>query len=278
MYYGISITILAFLMVSCGNSSQDLPSVEATPIASKAEIESLQKRKTEDKKALEDERAVTDKRLQELQTQIEQLSKELTANQDMSLAEREKIQKQLDDARKEKQAAEERLNQLKDNQKRLEEQLANAKTSAGQQQSTNGSVSTTGAGSSTSNGGIVTTSGNSSTSSTSPNSSSTPQSTSTSMNPAQIPQVGTAYSCATTVPSTDGTTRLQATFNGGSVPYVVHWIDMSGKLVQISSITAGSSQVVNTTLGHAFQLMSLDGTSCYGRVKVGSNQNIFTVR
>jgi TolA-binding protein len=274
----IAFGIFVLVMTACGGTGRDLPSVETTPIASRAELENLEKRKKEDKKALEDEQAITDKRLEELNVKIQELTKELNASQETNLAERAKIQKELDDARREKQAAEDRLNQLKDNQKRLEEEATKAKTS-GTQQTSNGTVSSTSSSGSTgSTGGIVTTTGSTNTAPANPTNSTSGGSTTPSMNPSVIPLVGTAYSCVTSVGSTDGTTRLQATFNGGTVPYVIHWIDMTGKLIQTSTVNAGASQLINTTLGHAFQLMSLDGKSCYGRVKVGNSQNTFTVR
>ncbi len=274
MLHALKHTLISLLLLNaCGDRSAPLPTADAGPLASQSELEKLRQRKEEDQRALAGERKTTDEKVAELQQTIDSLSKELSSSQNMTLEDRKKLQAQLEATQKEKQAAEQRLAELKANQKRIEDELAAAKTTAQNQQQSTTVATTSGTITNPSNG-VATTSGTTTPSNTTPATSSTPGT----LNPTSIPAVGTIFSCATAVTSLDGATRLQASFIGRDIPYVVQWIDPAGKVVTTATINAGATTLINTTLGHAFQLMSVDGKTCYGKARIGNANNAFLVR
>ncbi len=138
-------SIVLQLSGACGSRNTDLPPVEGTPIASQAEIDRLKKQKQSDSDALNKERSTTQDQVNTLQVEIEKLSQELSANQKLSAEERQKIQTQLDDARRQKELAEQRQKELADKQAQLEKDLAAAKAAQANSANTNNSTSSSGA-------------------------------------------------------------------------------------------------------------------------------------
>lgn len=89
-----------------------------------------------------------------------------------------------------------------------------------------------------------------------------------------VPQFATAYGCEQDIRSSNGTKRLNATFQG-SVDFEVHWIDAQGRWTFMGWGRPGRSLNVTTTAGHAFSIR-VNG-QCAGKVKIGLNNNIFQV-
>lgn len=89
-----------------------------------------------------------------------------------------------------------------------------------------------------------------------------------------VPQFPTAYGCDQDIRSFDGTSRLNASFQG-SVEFEVHWIDAQGRWTFIGRGGPGEPLDVTTTAGHAFYIR-VNG-QCAGKVKIGLNNNVFQV-
>jgi TolA-binding protein len=108
----LSVALSTLVIAACGARKSDLPGVESTPIASQAELDRLKKQKKANDDSLSQEQSATSEQLSRLQADIDKLNEQLKSSQEMSLEERRKLQAQLEEAKRQREAAEQRQKEL----------------------------------------------------------------------------------------------------------------------------------------------------------------------